>query len=40
MTFETYWLVVPLIGAGIAWGGALVLWLTRSQDKTHKAAAE
>jgi hypothetical protein len=40
VSFETYWLVAPLIGGTLAWAGCLVLWLTRSPDKTHKEAAE
>jgi hypothetical protein len=29
MTFETYWLIVPLIGIALSGFGWLALWLTR-----------
>ena len=40
MSFETYWLIVPVIGAVIAWAGCLGLWLTGRHAKHQKAAAE
>jgi hypothetical protein len=39
VSFQTYWLVVPLVGAVLAWIGCLALWLTRPRGKDHKAAA-
>jgi hypothetical protein len=38
MTFETYWLAVPLIGIGLSAFGWLALWMTRGravQDSGH-----
>ena len=38
VSFETYWLVVPLVGIGLTVPVWLWLWLTRPRDR--KAAAE
>jgi hypothetical protein len=32
MKFETYWLIVPLVGIGLCAIAALVLWWTRPRD--------
>jgi hypothetical protein len=32
MTFETYWLVVPLVGLGLSVFGWLALWLMRQSS--------
>jgi hypothetical protein len=41
MDFATYWLVVPLVGLGLCWGGWIALRLTRHRDRHHhKAGAE
>jgi hypothetical protein len=36
VSFQTYWLVVPLVGAALAWIGCLVLWLTQPRGKDRK----
>ncbi len=38
MSFETYWLIVPLIGGTLAWGIVAALWLALRRDKSHRAA--
>lgn len=38
MSFETCWLIVPLIGGTRGWGVVAALWLVQRRDKRHKAA--
>jgi len=34
VSFETYWLVVPIVGTVVTSIACLVLWLTRPQRKS------
>ncbi|HJS86861.1 MAG TPA: hypothetical protein VJ779_15505 [Acetobacteraceae bacterium] len=40
MTFETYWLIVPLAGIGLSVFGWLALWLTRKPRRTSPFGAD
>jgi hypothetical protein len=42
VSFETYWLLVPSVGAVILWIGCLVLWLARPRHEADgdKAKAD